>query len=30
MESAYPAHWFPERYHAISITKLLYYTNTAY
>jgi len=30
MESTYPAHCVPERYHAIAITKLLYYTNTAY
>jgi len=30
MESTYSAHCSPERYHVISIAKLLYYTNTAY
>jgi len=30
MESAYPAHWYPERYHTVFITKLQYCTNTAY
>jgi len=30
MKSAYPAHWYPERYHSVLSIELQYCTNTAY
>jgi len=30
MKSAYPAHWYPERYHTVFSTELQYCTNTTY